>query len=118
MREVTDADIPGLQLALEHCTSDADRQWLTDVLNAYEIERIERLKPRLTITSAPKQMWNKSWQYKVRYTGNNEFLDVIFFLSPTEWPTDEVIRMKVQSECYKRGLQLAHVLLDAEVVRP
>jgi len=41
----------------------------------------------------------------------------MFYLTPTEWPSDDVIRMKMQNECYRLGLQLADVLFSAEVVR-
>ncbi|MNC40351.1 hypothetical protein D3C75_890510 [compost metagenome] len=116
MREVTAEDIPGLKLALEHCTKYEDRMWFSFLIGMYDRKEAERLKPRITINSF-KQIWNKSWQYQVTYTGNGESVNVMFYLSPTEWPTDDVIRMKMQSACYQQGLQLAHVLLHAEVVR-
>lgn len=116
MREVTAEDIPGLKLALEHCTKYEDRCWFSFLINMHARQEEERLRPRITI-HAFKQIWNKSWQYNVTYTGYDERVNAIFFLTPTEWPSDNVIRMKMQSECYKMGLQLAHVLIDAEVVR-
>lgn len=116
MREVTAADIPGLKLALEHCTKYEDRQWFSFLIGMYERKVQEMLRPRITINSF-KQIWNKSWLYNVTYTGYNDCVDASFYLTPTEWPNDEVIRMKMQSACYQKGLQLAHVLYEAEVVR-
>lgn len=116
MREVTAEDIPGLKLALEHCTKYEDRCWFSFLINMFARQEAERLKPRITIKSF-KQIWNKSWQYHVTYTGYGETVDAMFYLTPTEWPSDDVIRMKMQSECYRLGLQLADALFGAEVVR-
>jgi len=116
MREVTAEDIPGLKLALEHCTKYEDQQWFSFLIKMYERKVQEMLRPRITIKSF-KQIWNKSWQYQVTYTGYGETVAGMFYLTPTEWPSDDVIRMKMQNECYRLGLQLADVLFSAEVVR-
>lgn len=116
MREVTADDIPGLKLALDHCTKYEDRCWFSFLINMHARQEEERLRPRITINSV-RQIWNKSWQYNVTYTGFDVTVSTIFFLTPTEWPSDDVIRMKMQSECYRLGLQLADVLFSAEVVR-
>lgn len=115
MREVTDADIPGLKLALEHCTKYEDRQWFSFLIKMHA-RQAELNRPRLRIIGQPKRGWNNGYDYDAVYSENGREQAIQFHVHSGEWLTEATLRNNAEHALYMAGWQLTRCS-QAEIVK-